>query len=63
ISNLYNFQLANKSNKPIQIKMFTKTKGASIKIIGALNLLPASEVSKGSFFIYQPKNKLDDRKT
>ena len=63
ISNLYNFQLANKTNKPIQIKMITKTEGATIKIIGALNLLPASEVSKGSFFIYLPKDKLDDRKT
>jgi hypothetical protein len=28
-----------------------------------LNLLPASEVSKGSFFIYLPKDKLDERKT
>jgi len=63
ISNLYNFQLANKTNKPIQIKMITKTEGATIKIIGALNLLPASEVSKGSFFIYLPKDKLEDRKT
>ena len=63
ISNLYNFQLANKTNKPIQIKMITKTEGATIKIIGAMNLLPEAEVSKGSFFIYLPKDKLDDTKT
>jgi cytochrome c oxidase accessory protein FixG len=63
ISNLYNFQLANKTNKPIQIKMITKTEGATINIIGALNLLPEAKVSKGSFFIYLPKDKLDNRKT
>ena len=43
--------------------MITKTEGATIKIIGALNLLPEAEVSKGSFFIYLPKDKLDDTKT
>ena len=40
-----------------------KTEGATIKIIGDLSLLPEAEVSKGSFFIYLPKDKLDDRKT
>jgi polyferredoxin len=63
ISNLYNFQLANKTNTSIKIKMSTKTEGATIKIIGSLNTLPAAEVSKGSFFIYLPKDKLEDRKT
>jgi len=63
ISNLYNFQLANKTNKPIPVKMVTTTKGASIKMIGTLALLPEAEVSKGSFFIYLPKSKLTDRKT
>ncbi|MDP4912848.1 MAG: hypothetical protein NWR46_00515, partial [Saprospiraceae bacterium] len=53
----------NNPNKPIKIKMITKTEGATIKMIGTLNLLPAAEVSKGSFFIYLPKDKLDDRKT
>ena len=43
--------------------MITKTEGATIKIIGDLSLLPEAEVSKGSFFIYLPKDKLDDRKT
>jgi hypothetical protein len=43
--------------------MITKTEGATIKIIGSLNTLPSAEVSKGSFFIYLPKDKLEDRKT
>jgi cytochrome c oxidase accessory protein FixG len=63
ISNLYNFQLANKTNTSIKIKMSTKTEGATIKIIGSLNTLLAAEVSKGSFFIYLPKDKLEDRNT
>lgn len=63
ISNLYNFQLANKTNKPISVKMITNTAGASVKMIGTLNTLPPAEVSKGSFFIYLPKDKLHDHKT
>jgi hypothetical protein len=63
ISNLYNFQLANKTNKPISVKIITNTAGASVKMIGTLNTLPPAEVSKGSLFIYLPKDKLHDHKT
>lgn len=63
ISNLYNFQIVNKTNKPIQVSLKTNNKGATIKLIGELPLIPEAEVSKGSFFIYMDKAFLKDRKT
>jgi cytochrome c oxidase accessory protein FixG len=63
ISNLYNFQIANKTNKPIRITMISNTKYASVDMIGTLTLLKQAEISKGSFFIYIPKNQLKETKT
>jgi cytochrome c oxidase accessory protein FixG len=63
ISNLYNYQMANKTNKPMTVRVITTTDGASIKMIGNNNILPQAGVSKGSFFVYLPKDKITDRKT
>jgi cytochrome c oxidase accessory protein FixG len=63
ISNLYNYQMANKTNKPMTVRLITTTDGASIKMIGNNNILPQAGVSKGSFFVYLPKDKITDRKT
>jgi polyferredoxin len=63
ISNLYNYQMANKTNKPMTVRVITTTDGASIKMIGNNNILPQAGVSKGSFFVYLPKDMITGRKT
>lgn len=57
ISNLYNFKVANKKNKPMEIKFLLDHHDGSIKIIGQENIIiPAGEEHQGQLFIIMPQS-------
>lgn len=63
ISNLYNYQLINKTNEEIQnVKFELKPDNGVIEIIGSLQTVPAQEVGEGAFFIKVEPEELSGRK-
>ena len=57
ISNLYNFKVANKKNKTMDIKFLLDHQAGSIKIIGHEQIaIPAGEEHQGQLFIIMPQN-------
>jgi hypothetical protein len=56
ISNLYNFKVANKKNKTMNIKFLLDHQAGSIKIIGHEQIaIPAGEEHQGQLFIIMPQ--------
>ncbi len=63
ISNLYNFKVANKKNKPMAVKFLLDHKDGSIKIIGNEHIvIPAGEERQGQLFIIMPQHAKMEKK-
>jgi len=63
ISNLYNFQLINKTTKEIESLELKLSEGTGrIKIIGGLNDIEVQGMTKGSFFVEIKEENLKGRK-
>ncbi len=64
ISNLYNYQLINKTTKDIQnISFRLRSDAGRIKIVGSTPPAPKESMAEGAFFIEMEKEKLKGRKT
>jgi cytochrome c oxidase accessory protein FixG len=64
ISNLYNYQLVNKTNDSISnIEFRLVNAGGKIRTVGQTQSIPKLEMGKGSLFIEMDKDKLKGRKT
>ncbi|MEM1219489.1 MAG: cytochrome c oxidase accessory protein CcoG [Bacteroidota bacterium] len=63
ISNLYNYQVINKTNEPVQLSFELDGDVGQIRAIGAIKDAPQGGVSEGAFFIDLPKSKITNRKT
>lgn len=63
ISNLYNYQLVNKTNEDItNLEFKLITEGGVIKTVGEIPDVPKMEMVKGALFIEMEKSKLENRK-
>lgn len=62
LSNLYNYQVINKTNKPMPIEFRLVTNYGQIKLVGDAPTVPKASMAEGALFIELPKNQLDDRK-
>lgn len=63
ISNLYNYQLINKSTEDFPVEFKPETEGASIRLVGKIPQTQAGKVSGGALFIDMEKTKLSGHKT
>lgn len=63
ISNLYNYEVINKTNKDMSFEFRLVNADGRIRVVGELPLAKASEVTKGALFIDMKKSSLEDRKT
>ncbi len=65
ISNLYNYQIINKTTLDIEnIELRLVSDAGRIKLVGgAISNIEKQKTAKGSFFIEMEKDKLDDHKT
>ncbi|MEM9849187.1 MAG: 4Fe-4S dicluster domain-containing protein [Bacteroidota bacterium] len=62
ISNLYNYQIINKTNDDLPIEFVLRTEG-TIKMVGKSPKAAANTVTEGALFIEMPKSVLESRKT
>jgi len=62
ISNLYNYQIINKTGKDLFIEFDLEGEG-NIKLVGKTPTAKATEVTEGALFIEMPTTALDSRKT
>lgn len=63
VSNLYNFQIINKTNEDLPIELKVKDEVGTIRLIGNQDLkLNKQDIAKGTFFINIDKKKLHGRK-
>jgi len=64
VSNLYNYQLVNKTNEPMtNLEFRLLTVGGEIKVVGGqIPDVPRMEMIKGALFIEMEKDKLNGRK-
>ena len=58
ISNLYNYQVINKTTKEYNIEFRLKTDYGNIKLVGETPLVKKNDIAKGGLFIELPKDKL-----
>jgi cytochrome c oxidase accessory protein FixG len=64
ISNLYNYQIVNKTNITIsEVQFKLKSGKGRIKLVGSIPSIEKMQFGKGSFFIIAHKDDLDNRKT
>ncbi|HMQ48676.1 MAG TPA: cytochrome c oxidase accessory protein CcoG [Saprospiraceae bacterium] len=63
ISNLYNYQLINKSGKDMPIEFKLVDQDGRIRLVGQAPTAKANEVVEGALFVDIEKNTLKDRKT
>jgi cytochrome c oxidase accessory protein FixG len=63
LSNLYNFQIINKTKDVFDVRFEPATEGATIKPIGQIPQTKPTDVVEGAFFIEMEKGKLTGRKT
>ncbi|MBK8879973.1 MAG: 4Fe-4S binding protein [Haliscomenobacter sp.] len=63
LSNLYNFQIINKTKEVFEVRFEPETAGATIKPIGQIPKTKPTDVVEGAFFIEMEKGKLTGRKT
>ena len=62
VSNLYNYQVFNKTNREMPIIFRIKSDVGDLKLVGENPLVPAADMSEGVFFIQMEKGKLTGRK-
>lgn len=63
ISNLFDYQLVNKTGDDMAVEFKLLSEGGQIRLIGNPPVVAAGEVLKGKFFIDMPKEELSGRKT
>lgn len=65
LSNLYNYEVINKTNQPIeQVRFVLKNASGNIRLVGEnIPDVKGSDLVKGAFFIDMPKSELSGRKT
>ncbi|MEL6638377.1 MAG: cytochrome c oxidase accessory protein CcoG [Bacteroidota bacterium] len=64
LSNLYNYQLINKTNLTIQdLELRLQADYGRIELVGNIPDIPKQELSEGAFFIILPRAQLTGRKT
>ncbi|RMG77511.1 MAG: cytochrome c oxidase accessory protein CcoG [Bacteroidetes bacterium] len=63
LSNLYNYQIFNKTGKELPLELKLKTPYGKLKLVGDPPVAPPNEVVEGAFFIEMDKDHLDSRKT
>lgn len=62
LSNLYNYEVINKTTKDMPVEFRLLNEGGEIKLVGRAPVVKAGEIAKGTFFIIMEKDKLDGRK-
>lgn len=62
ISNLYNYQIFNKTNQDLPLEFRLKTKNGQIKLVGDSPNALKNQMVNGALFIEMEKNKLNGRK-
>ncbi len=62
ISNIYNYNIVNKSRGPISVDMKLEKPKGRIKYIGNKLVVPKGEVGKGTFMVIIPKSELHQSK-
>ncbi len=63
VSNLYTYQIINKTNKDFSIELKVKDKKGTIKLVGtASSIIKKQGIIKGAFFVEMPKKNLHGRK-
>ncbi|MEO1434175.1 MAG: 4Fe-4S dicluster domain-containing protein [Bacteroidota bacterium] len=63
ISNLYNYQVINKTTKDMPIELFAKNFEGTIEWVGSSPTAKAGKIAEGALFIRIPNENLIDRKT
>ncbi|MCP3931338.1 MAG: cytochrome c oxidase accessory protein CcoG [Bacteroidetes bacterium] len=63
ISNLYNYQIINKTSQEMPIEFKLQSEFGKIRVIGTPPTTKDGEVSEGALFIDMPLDKLENRKT
>lgn len=63
ISNLYNFQMVNKTNDTFPVDLRLKGQVGQIKLVGQTPITIPGEITNGAFFIEMPKTALQKRNT
>ncbi len=62
ISNLYNYQIFNKTNMELPLEFRLKTAGGRIKLVGKTPIAPKTEMVEGVLFIEMERAELKGRK-
>ena len=62
LSNLYNYQVFNKTSHEMPIEFRVKDGAGVLKLVGDAPTVPGSDMAEGAFFIEMEKDKLTDRK-
>lgn len=62
ISNLYNYQIINKTSDDLPIEFVLPTEYGSIKLVGDAPTATHNEVTEGALFIMMPRTELESRK-
>ncbi|HRK84009.1 MAG: cytochrome c oxidase accessory protein CcoG [Saprospiraceae bacterium] len=62
ISNLYNYEVINKTSNDLPVELRSITEGAEIKLVGKAPIVKAGDVGKGGMFIIMEKSKTNGRK-
>ncbi|HMO39516.1 MAG TPA: cytochrome c oxidase accessory protein CcoG [Saprospiraceae bacterium] len=63
ISNLYNYEVINKTNQAIPFEFRLVNAEGRIRVVGSLPVAEGGSVTKGALFIDLDRNSLKDRKT
>jgi cytochrome c oxidase accessory protein FixG len=63
LSNLYNYQIINKTKKEFPVELRLANDNGRIRIIGEIPNTKAADVIEGAFFIEMDRNVLEDRST
>ncbi len=58
LSNIYNYNIVNKSREPLQIKMKLVSPFGRIQFIGGQDTVQAGKEESGTFMVVLPKNKM-----
>ena len=59
VSNLYNYQVINKTAKEYQIEFRLEAGYGAIRLVGDAPFVKKNNISKGGLFIDLPRDKLD----
>lgn len=62
ISNLYNYQIYNKTNEELSLEFKLKTTGGRIKLVGQSPIAPKTKMVEGALFIEMERTQLKGRK-